>query len=218
MSFVIAILIAVVPAIVFLYCQPTPIELFTNGQKEECMWELSKMYKAEDDAQRRFVDIQDTLEITDKYTVSIVRFAFCPWDYRRALAIGVGVGLSQGIIDAFFKNYLCHIMNSNPGFAYCEKQIYSVNSDFTYLIFLNVLAIGPTIFFLSFLERLSPSSSIDYGRVRLFIFGMISTFSILLLMQLFIGISKYAPWSGYVSQGLLLFYTIIVYSATLGPV
>jgi hypothetical protein len=153
-ALVIGIFIALVPVIVFPHCQPTPIELFTNNQKEECMWELSKMYKSEEDVQRRFVDIQNILEITDKYSMSIVQFAFCPRDYRNALLIGITIGLSQGIIDAFFKNYLCHMMNSNPGYAYCEKQIYSVNGDFTYLLFLNVLAIGPTLLFLYFLERL----------------------------------------------------------------
>ena len=156
-ALVIGMLIALVPVMVFQHCQPTPIELFANNQKEECMWELSKMYKTEEDAQKRFIDIQNILEITDKYTVSILQFVFCPRNYRNAMLVGVTIGLSQGIIDAFFKDYLCHIMNSNPGYAYCEKQIYSVNEDFTYLVFLNVLAIGPTLFFLYFFERL-PSS------------------------------------------------------------
>jgi len=53
------------------------------------------------------------------------------------------------------------------------------------------------------------------------IFGTIATIATLILIQIFSRFSSegsHYNWQFFVVQGLLLFYTIIVKSATLGPV
>eukprot|EP00826_Nyctotherus_ovalis_P041011 TRINITY_DN4085_c0_g4_i1.p1 TRINITY_DN4085_c0_g4~~TRINITY_DN4085_c0_g4_i1.p1 ORF type:complete len:483 (-),score=121.79 TRINITY_DN4085_c0_g4_i1:121-1569(-) len=214
--YVIALTIGLVLSVVPLACFPfytsTPIELAREQRKDECRKELERMYNTEYGVRRRYGDIQNVLRLTDRYNVSIFKMVTLPPMYRNALFVGIGVGLSQGLINSFFENYICKIIDNDTTFLYCASEALNLNSGFAYLLFLSILVIAPVFFFLFYLER--------YGRSILFIFGMGGTIVVLLIIIVFTLVQKYATislWPIYIVQGIIMFYSIIVYSATLGP-
>eukprot|EP00826_Nyctotherus_ovalis_P005789 TRINITY_DN11316_c0_g1_i17.p1 TRINITY_DN11316_c0_g1~~TRINITY_DN11316_c0_g1_i17.p1 ORF type:complete len:147 (-),score=19.62 TRINITY_DN11316_c0_g1_i17:610-1050(-) len=141
-----------VPLIMLPRYNQTPIELLASDKKEECKSELDKMYANTEDAQRRCQDISNVMELTDKYRVSIFRLICFPPNYRNALIIGIIVGMSQGVINVFFEGFLCQLVNNEVTSSYCKQTLYNPTSSFSYMLFLNALAVAPTLSFVYYFE------------------------------------------------------------------
>eukprot|EP01022_Parablepharisma_sp_SALTPOND_P005085 TRINITY_DN121634_c0_g1_i1.p1 TRINITY_DN121634_c0_g1~~TRINITY_DN121634_c0_g1_i1.p1 ORF type:complete len:468 (-),score=9.49 TRINITY_DN121634_c0_g1_i1:154-1557(-) len=221
-ALIMGVLLTAAPMILLPMYGKTPIELFTERRMEECREEIGKMYETEYDAKKRYVDVQNVVQLTDKYSVSFFGLLKCPSSYRNALLVGIIIGLSQGIINVFFEQFFCHLADTDTTLSYCQNKFYNPESGFAYLFFLNILAIGPTLFFLYSLERILQCSYnlIGHGRVKLFIVGMAGTVIVLAIIQIFARVSTittFFGWNAYIVQGLLMTYTIVIYSSTLGP-
>jgi len=135
-----------------------------------------------------------------------------PRQYRIPLIVGIVVGFSQGVISIFFERFICNLTEDESTRLYCQEKIYNPDHMMMSMFLLNIFTIGPTALFICKLEK--------FGRRKLFIFGFIATLLTLIIIQGFArwqSKSEYFEINTMVIQGLLLFYTIIVYSATLGP-
>ena len=72
-----------------------------------------------------------------------------------ALTVGIIVGFTQGIILIFFETFVCNIMASDENAKLlCQENSYDPEKGFVALLFLNIVTIGPTLFFLFRLERI----------------------------------------------------------------
>ena len=151
-ALIISAIFAIVPMFLFITYDMTPIELFKDKEHAECKKVLEKMYINQYDARRRYEDINNMMQLTDKYKTSVFKLIFFPPQFRNALIIGIVIGLSQGIINVFFENYLCRLVENEITYIYCQEQIYSLDNGFSYIIFLHVLAIIPTLSFLYYFE------------------------------------------------------------------
>ena len=158
-QFVVALTIGIaatiIPLSAFPFYSSTPIELAREKRKEECKKELENMYKTEYNVRRRYADIQNVLRLTDKYNVSILKILTLPSVYRNALFVGIGVGFSQGIINSFFENFVCALIEGDTSFLYCDSQELDLKSGFAYLLFLHALIVAPVLFFLYYLESIA---------------------------------------------------------------
>ena len=137
-----------IPLLLFQQYDRTPIELFTDDKKDECRAELAKIYQKEDDARRRYRDINNIMQLTDKYKISIFKLLLFPINYRKALIIGITIGISQGIMNVFFEGILCKLVDDELTYTYCLQELHDVEGDFSYLIFLYALTILPTLAFI----------------------------------------------------------------------
>ena len=141
-----------IPLLLFPRYNRTPIELFTDDKKDECRAELAKMYQKEDDARRRYQDINDITQLTDKYKISIFKLLLFPINYRNALIIGITIGISQGIMNVFFEGILCQLVDNELTYTYCQQELHDVKGDFSYLTSLYALTIAPTLAFIYYFE------------------------------------------------------------------
>ena len=123
-------LCTIIPLIAFPFYTETPIELCRGRKKAECRSELERMYKTEYDVRKRYGDIQNALRLTDKYNVSIFSILTCPSRYRNALIVGILIGISQGIINSFFENFLCKVIKDSTSFLYCDTEALSLTHVF----------------------------------------------------------------------------------------
>ncbi len=60
----------------------------------------------------------------------------------------------------------------------------------------------------------------EYGRTKLFLIGMVSTVLVVAAIQIVAVVNQVSSLFGlnaYIIEGILMFYTIVIYSATLGP-
>ncbi len=207
------LIFAAAQLVLLTYFGKTPLELMREKKEDECKAELKKMYVYEEGAEERFADIQHVDRTTDRYTVPIYKLILFPPRYRKALIAGLVIGFMQGVIIYFFETFVCsRSSKGDSSDLYCQEQKYDPSKGLLALAFIYLLVIGPVIFFL---DRLEP-----YGRVRLFIFGTAATLLILLVILGFSFVSGsdlVYNWSTYVITGLILFYSIVVFSATLGP-
>eukprot|EP00826_Nyctotherus_ovalis_P059700 TRINITY_DN8329_c0_g1_i3.p1 TRINITY_DN8329_c0_g1~~TRINITY_DN8329_c0_g1_i3.p1 ORF type:complete len:130 (-),score=44.09 TRINITY_DN8329_c0_g1_i3:47-436(-) len=111
-ALIIAAVCVAIPLVLFPRYEKTPIELFTDDKKDECRAELEKMYWQDHEARARYQDINNVMQLTDKYKTSIFKLILFPVYYRNALIIGIVVGISQGIVIAFFEGFLCQLVNA----------------------------------------------------------------------------------------------------------
>jgi len=151
-ALIIVSICTIIPLFLFHKYDLTPVELLTDGKTDECKEELVKMYKSEEGAERRYQDIYNVTQLTDKYKVSLFNLLCLPANYRYALIIGIMVGVSQGIINAFFDGFLCESVDSIITSAYCKQTLYSPTSNFSYMLFFYILVIAPTIAFILYFE------------------------------------------------------------------
>jgi len=161
-SIIASLVFTLIPLFSFPYIPLTPIELCREGKLEECKNSINQMYNSEYDAKKRFTDVQSVVHLTDKYTISIFQMICCPPYYKSAICIGILIGISEGIINAFFEGFLCFLVDSETTMAYCQKQVNNPDSGLYYLVFANLLSIGPTLFYLYYLERIFLIADIVY--------------------------------------------------------
>eukprot|EP00826_Nyctotherus_ovalis_P011585 TRINITY_DN13014_c0_g1_i4.p2 TRINITY_DN13014_c0_g1~~TRINITY_DN13014_c0_g1_i4.p2 ORF type:complete len:119 (-),score=13.22 TRINITY_DN13014_c0_g1_i4:548-904(-) len=108
------------------------------------------MYCQEEDATRRYEDLSCVVQLTDKCKISFFKLFLFPANYRKALIIGILIGMSQGIINAFFEGFLCELVGPD----YYQEEIYSLEGEYSYSIFLYALSLIPTIGFIRYYERI----------------------------------------------------------------
>lgn len=139
-----------IPLCFFLKYKKTPVELLKEGNTEECKAELRKMYWQEEGATRRYEELSRIMQQTDRYKICFFKLFLLPANYRKPLLIGVLIGISQGIINAFFEGFLCELVGPD----YCQEEMYSLGRKYFYYIFSYALTPIPAACFIRYFERI----------------------------------------------------------------